>query len=682
MRNSIIAFALTLVSIPAFAVDFYVSPSGTPQGTGVKEAPFATVEQARDAIRTLKKAGPLPAEGVTVWLGGGDYFRDASVVFEAEDSGAEAAPIVYRGVAGETARFLGGRVLTADLFAAVTDPAVLERMDEQARTNARVVDLKALGITDLGEVPDNFENAPVLPEIIFNDHRLTLARWPNEGWAEIAKIVESGPAPWRKHESEALGAFEYGEDRPLRWLKAPEVWLHGYWCFDWSAESIKVKSIDTEKKLITLAKQHHYGIGHGNEGARRYYALNLLEEVDSPGEYFIDRHNGLLYVWPPADLATSRVVITMLKDPVFALNKVSNVTLQGFAVETTAGTGIIVTGGENVTIESCRVRNTGQGGINVREGLRHRVVACDIFDTGTEGLSVTGGDRKTLASSEHEVLNNHIYRVSQRQRTHAYNIHVVGVGVHIAHNELHEAPHQAIGLGGNDHLIEYNNIYSTGLETDDSGAFYMGRNPSERGNVIRYNYWHEIGSTRALGSAAVYFDDGTGGQTVFGNVFYKTSAGQFGAVFLHGGHDNVVDNNIFVDCTRAVGHAPWGDDGWNEWLTGDLWKERLYKEVDISSAIYLDAYPQLRDYMNSAKTPRVNYASRNVVIKCGALSSGNWDISDTLMLNFDPGFIDMANKNFALKHDSMVYRKIPGFEPIPFDRMGLIGNEARAAIPK
>jgi hypothetical protein len=71
------------------------------------------------------------------------------------------------------------------------------------------------------------------------------------------------------------------------------------------------------------------------------------------------------------------------------------------------------------------------------------------------------------------------------------------------------------------------------METDDCGSFYMGRNPSERGSMLRYNFWHHIGSTRAHGSCAVYFDDGAGGQTVFGNVFYRAAGGSFGAVFSH-----------------------------------------------------------------------------------------------------------------------------------------------------
>ena len=125
-------------------------------------------------------------------------------------------------------------------------------------------------------------------------------------------------------------------------------------------------------------------------------------------------------------------------------------------------------------------------------------------------------------------------------------VNVRGVGNRVAHNLLHDAPHTAIFFSGNDHVIELNEIHSVCHESNDAGAIYNGRDFTQRGTIIRHNYWHEIGSAMTHGSCAIYFDDGDGGQTVHGNVFYKASGGRFGAVFNHGGHDNRVTNNIFI----------------------------------------------------------------------------------------------------------------------------------------
>lgn len=256
-----------------------------------------------------------------------------------------------------------------------------------------------------------------------------------------------------------------------------------------------------------------------------------------------------------------------------------------------------------------------------------------------------------------------------------------GVGVRVAHNWIHDAPHQGITIGGNDHLIEYNEVYNIGMDSDDCGAFYMGRNPSERGTVLRYNFWHDVGSKMAHGSSAIYFDDGAGGQRVYGNVFLRAAGGNHGAVFSHGGHDNWVENNIFIECKRAMGASPWPDTTWQQWLGESLWQERLLKEVDITKPPYTDRYPALAGFMESWKVPRLNHSARNVIVKCESSIDGNWDVRDNLILRWDPGFVDAANGNYALREDSIVFKTVPGFEPIPFDQIGLQLDGYRAAIP-
>jgi hypothetical protein len=645
--------------MPALALDIHVSPA---DGS-------AALANARDAVRAAKQAGSLDGPA-TVWLHGGIYAMPETFTLTPEDSGAPGFPVSYRAAPNESPRLVGGRLIPAAAFlpVAATEP----RIAQEARDRIRCADLKALGISEYGALPDRFEGPPPLPELFYNGERMTLARWPNEDWAHVAAVVESGPAPWRNHASDALPVFEYECDRPLRWKTAPALWLEGYWCFDWSSDTIRVGAIDTDQRRITLAAPHHYGLGSGNPGPRRYYAVNLLEELDAAGEYYLDRDAGRLYFFPPSGDSAAEIVLSTLDKPILALDAASNVVIEGIAFEACMGDAVRVKGGSDVRIEGCVVRNTGQGGIGIDGGDRHTITRCDVHDTGGFGISLAGGDRKTLTPCGHAATGNHIYRVSRRQRTHAYHAHLSGVGVTLAHNLIHDGPHQAIGLWGNDHVIEFNEIHHTGMETDDCGAFYMGRNPSERGSIIRYNFWHDIGSALSHGSCAIYFDDGDGGQTVFGNVFYKAAGGNFGAVFIHGGHDNVVDNNIFIECKRALGHAPWDDQRWKNYVAAELWQERLLKEVDITKPPYTDRYPDLKDFMTPeiCSRPRVNYATRNLFIDCPSFYNGNWAIQDCLATNEDPGFVNAAEANFQILPDSPVFDRIPGFKNIPFNDIG------------
>ncbi len=670
------AICLAFDPIMGSAFELHVAVTGDDTNPGTEEAPLASLTAARDALRRVD-FDRAPGESVTVWVHDGVYPVNESFVLGKEDSGTAEGMVHYRAKNHGKVRFSGGRAIPADAFTAVTEQETIDRLPEVARNSVHRVDLTALGIEDLGVYPDSFRDAQPLPELFFNGERMTLAQWPNEGWAEIDKIIESGPAPWRKHESDALGVFSYKEDRPSKWADAKEIWLEGYWCFDWAAETIRVQSVDPENRQITLTKQHVYGLGSGNPAARRYRAVNLLEELDAAGEYFIDREEKALYFWPPASLSEAEIVLTLLRDPLIDVQEASHVQFTGLVLEDCAGMAAKVTGGSHVTIAGCEIRNAGQLGLSIEGGSDHTVQSCDIHHTGTGGVHVTGGDRKTLTPSGHRIDNNHIYRVSERMRTAAYNIRVRGVGVKMTHNHIHDAPHQAIGLSGNDHLFEFNDVHHVGMASDDCGAFYMGRNPSDRGTVLRHNYWHEIGSDMAHGSCAIYFDDGDGGQTVEGNVFYRASGGKFGAVFNHGGYGNWVENNIFIECDQAMGSAPWNEKRWREFLDNPIYKKLFLEDVDITRPPFTERYPELVGFLKEGGL-RLNHAAKNVGVRCKNFVEGNWTTGQSLVTEDDPGFVDFKNQDFTLREDSEVFQLIPGFEPIPFGEIGLYEDEYRS----
>jgi hypothetical protein len=529
-----------------------------------------------------------------------------------------------------------------------------------------------------------------VPELFFNDQRMTLARWPNVGWATVAKIVDSGTTHLSADQPRRPGTFEYSGDRPARWNVEAGIWLLGYWCYDWYEEAIKVKAVDRDKRQITLAQPAVYGIKQGNPSPRRYRALNLLEELDQPGEYYVDRAARRLYFWPPAAMTGARIVLSTLNAPLVSLQDASYVTLRGFILEASLGDGLAVTGGRGNRIEACVVRNTRQVGIRVSGGASHRVEGCDIHDTGTGGLVLEGGDRKTLTPAGHEAVNNHIWRFSQHQLCYASGITLGGVGNRAAHNLLHDAPHMAVGIGGNDHVFEYNVVHDVCSASDDAGALYKGRNPSCRGNVIRYNLWRDIGSPMGHGTAAVYFDDGDGGDTVFGNIFVRCGypgKGSFGTVFSHGGHDNTAENNIFVECKRALGSAPWGDQRWKETIDGGhgcYWQKLLRQDVDITQPPYTTRYPALVGFMDPQPgQKRVNRAKNNVLVRCGQASSGNWEFKpeETWITDDDPGFVNASQGDYRLRPEAEVFKRLPGFQPIPFDRIGVHQNPLRATWP-
>ncbi len=158
---------------------FFVAPEGNDAADGSVTRPFATLSRARDAIRELKKKGPLPAGGVAVNVRAGGYALTRSFELSAEDSGAAAAPVVYRAWPGETPRLHGARLLGATDFKPVTDPKEAERLDASARGQVVKLDLAALKITNAGPFPKVFSDHGGLFELFVNGDRMPLSRWPN-----------------------------------------------------------------------------------------------------------------------------------------------------------------------------------------------------------------------------------------------------------------------------------------------------------------------------------------------------------------------------------------------------------------------------------------------------------------------------------------------------------------------
>ncbi len=684
-----------LAGYGAERVVLHVRPDGDDGGPGSLARPFATLGRARDALRAAREGGPLTG-GAEIVLHAGRYASDVAVAFVAQDSGLEGAPVVITAAPGAKAVLSGAREIPAAAFQPLAEEAVRQRLEPAARDGVRVADCDALGLPRPPKLADNFRLPFAVPELFFDGRRMPLARWPNSGWATIATIVDKGtmrndgsvsdaadPKKPRPTENRG-GVFVYEGDRPARWPVGQGVWLHGFWCFDWYDDALRVASIDPAKREIALAVGHQYGVRQGNPSPRRWRAVHLLEELDEPGEYVIDRESGRLYFWPPGPLAGARVALAVRDGPLVTLQGVTNLTLRGLVFEESQGDAIQIRDCRDVRLEHAVLRNIRRRAVFVEGGSGVCVTACDIHDTGTGGVYLGGGDRRALTPAGHVVEDTRIRNFAVHQLTYASAVHLAGVGNVARHNVLSEAPHQAVSVSGNDHLFEYNVVSNVCVASDDAAAFYKGRNPSCCGNVIRFNLWRDIGSPRGHGNAAVYFDDGDCGEVVFGNIFYRCGdpgKGSFGTVFSHGGHGNLAENNIFVECKRALGSAPWNDKRWADFIRAPLWQERLLKEVDITRPPFTERYPHLVGFMEPQPgAPRDNLSRRNLFVRCGEVKSNRWVTNETDAVTADdPGFVDLAGGDFRLRPDAAVYRLVPGFRTIPVERFG---PRARPGVPE
>lgn len=668
--------AAVLAAIGTFTrADVYVSTAGDDSHSGAKDQPVRTLRQARELVRRQIKQAGSSRVPITVWIAGGTYHVERSFELSGEDSGVKDATVSYRAEPGAEVRLSGGRQIPAEVFKPVQDAAVVNRLDGAARGHVLQADLKALGIADFGGiVPDGKRG-----ELFFNDQPLMLARWPNRGFVKIVEVTGGQPVDVRGTVGDRIGKFSYEGDRPGRWVGEKDVWLHGYWFWDWAEQHQKVESIDAKTRTITLAQPyHHYGYRKGQQ----YYAVNLLAELDLPGEWYLDRRAGLLYVWPPSPMEKARVVFSTLESPVVQFNGVSHVTLRDLTVEAARGDGIRIEGGEDNLIAGCTVRNVGASAVVVHGGKRNGVVACDVYQVNA-GIRLSGGDRRTLTPAGHYATNNHIHHFSRLQRTYMPAIELQGVGNRADHNLVHDSPHWAVSFNGNENVMELNELYDVCQETGDVGVFYTGRDWTVRGNVIRHNFIHHVSGPGMCGAQGVYLDDNASGTIVFGNVIYKTMR----AMLIGGGRDNRIENNLMLDCNESVCFdnrgLNWAKD---HIVAGGTMPQRL-AEVPYRQPPWSQRYPQLLNVLqDDPGSPKGNVIRLNVVWRCKPMALAKevvqfGTIADNLTTDEDLGFQDARKMDFRLRDDSAVFKKLSKFQKIPFEKIGLYVDEYRKSLP-
>jgi len=713
-----VAVGAAFLSVAHAATEVYVAPDAKPDGDGSKSKPFATLEEAQQKIRTLK--ADKPSGQYAVVLRDGIYRLTSSFDLKAEDSGTEANPIVYRAENPGKAKLYGGIVLPARSFAPCRDEAVLKRLSPEVRGKVLVCDLAPFISAPLPEYPKSFKGKPPSPFLYAGGEPQTLARWPNGGeWASFTNVLDKGLAEADSEDParrvKRPGVFVFDGDRAKAWDIGRGVWLKGYWTHDWSDETIQIANYDAEQKAITLAAPHGYGIGAGTWGSkeRRFYALNVLEELDEPGEWYLDRTAKRLYFYPDKDALRGEIVLATLDAPMVMMSNVKDVIFCGLHFGYTHGGGIAGRKIERVTVEGCALYNIGQDAIGLNEATGCRVQSCDIHNIGTTGVFVSGGDRKQLIKANNVLENNHVRRFGQFSRTYAGAFNIQGIGTTVRRNLMHDGPHLAILYGGNEHTFEFNEIHSVLKETGDAGAFYSGRDWTSQGNVIRHNYFHDLGGEgqgQSRHIMAIYLDDCDSGDTLHGNIFQRCGY----AIFIGGGRDNTVTANLIIDSLVGI-HFDARGMKWKQWNTGtDGWNlEAKAEAMDYKNPPWSVAYPRLAKTMeNSPQEPLGNLFRNNLIIDAqlkpldfdGEVrklfprldSEGNIAVDTTgtnklAQIDFDPkGFVNiiateptnlgLPDRNrgiLAFKRSKWFQQTMPALNEIPAEKIGLYTDAFR-----
>lgn len=679
---------------------YYVSPKGNDRADGTLTRPFKTPQRAID------RAEEHGSDTVEILFRGGVYQLASSLRIKHEN-------LVLRPYRSEKVSFTGGVLLGKDQAKPIKDPSVRKLLQEEVKDKAREIDVRALGMTLAGITPKGFGRAalPSWSELFVNGKPQHVARWPNDSTVLIGKIRCTGDIPRNKTFGIGNPEFEYLEERPSTWKSTEDIWIAGYFAHGYADDLIPVKSINPQEKTVTAAIPTMYGFMTG-ASFRRWYALNLVEEMDEPGEYVIDKKRGKLYFLPEEE-KIDQLAVSVMEEPMFYVESSKNVLIQGFTFEYSRGMGVYMETSEEVRVDSCTFRNLGYvavsigrgdlpdgdihkaehdsdqkykngvGGVigslsnrlyddilfNRSAGRNNGVSNSVIYQVGSGGINLGGGDRRTLTPAGNYVENCKIYDFNRIEKSYRPGISIDGVGNHLSKCEIFDAPSMAVLIHGNNHRIEYCDIHHVCKEVDDQGALYYGRDPSERGIQVRYCYFHHLDSRHRV--SATYHDDGACGMEVYGCVFYR--AGTL-PVLIGGGHDNMYQNNIFADMPVAI-HIDNRMQNWSKSTMekGGIFDQRL-TEVKYNEPPYSQTYPLLADYWKGDPSfPRNNVITGNLFYKIKNLLYGSLDYAEwhnNYMAQKNPGFKNEENILEGFIENAPVFDRIAHFQPIPFDKIG------------
>ena len=716
------------VRLPAHtsARTFHVSPSGS-DATGVAGtavAPFASLERARDAIRAL--TAEQRAGGVTVYLHGGVHRRSTTFVLSAQDSGTESAPIVYAALPGATPILTSTREIPAAQWSPLAT-------SEHARIApgvdvSRIWETSVAGNARAAAFPAVFNEWVIfnalrstfnggLLEVFANGERQRLSRYPNvdlvddtatptlamngvaTGTASDGTGYLNGAGTYTLGDGSTAtvgGAFHYADvdaERVARWqtaLTRGGLWLAGYWRVPWQLNGIRVSLIDPVKKVIgfvpnaTNAANPIVSNGIGDKytrpaGSKKepWWVVNLLEELDQPGEWCIDFSRQRLYFLMPraGAPADGEIELSDVGTPLIQLNGASDVRLSGLTFRRHLGINVqILTGARNLVV-GCTFLQAGNLAVDIRDGTGHGVLSSDFEKLGAGGVMLRGGaTTPELTPANHFAINNRfrsfgeVVRVYQAAIDIGYggplgNWGLPTVGMRAAHNDIRTSPHAGILWNGHRHVIEYNEISDFTRISNDLGAIYrFGPNADFR-TVIRYNHLFDS----PLGEG-VYNDFDHVRTPVYGNTI-----------------------NLKTPTTASRGYGVWTNTNTATGgaVAGLSTALQVYNNISVNarSGYSLHSATGGRIENNISYRPRVAgflwyRISTNATTLTQSVATSNattLQSGPNLAYATDPGFVDYANDDLRLRPDAAVYRDLPNFEPIPLELAGLRADEVRTA---
>ena len=560
----------------------YVSSCGNDENDGSENWPLKSISKAKDKAETIQGR-------VEVRISGGEYrFSDTLILSEKSEN------IRFVGYGDDKVVFSGVEEITD--FDDVTDEKILKLLPLSTKNKIKCVDMSEYG--DLGQMPIMGNTTNVKIEPYADGKPMNIAKFPDDGYLKVGTVKYSSVNEYP--------VFTYSDDRLDLLTDVENIWAYGGFGHYWACYSLDLSEIDIENRELKFNTKFPYMSKKGQE----YILYNVIEDLDSEGEYYIDRENKKMYFYPYAGM--KKLQLSVLAKPIITIDSTSRIEFENIEFAYSSDKAINIKNSLEIMVKNCKFYNLGKNAVSISGGNDITIYGCDITKTGVNGISINSGDRKTLTHANVVVDSCDIYDNARRANSSTSCISLYGCGNTVKNCKLYNMPHFAIAAQGNEHTIIDNEIYNVCNKNYDCGAIYFHGDWGYCGTVIENNYFHHIygrnGKTGTRGARCVYFDNLVSGNVVRKNIFAYVEEG----VFVHGGRNNEKTDNLFFDCTKtATLEAISGIEEFSQ--SADMIAKLT--AVPLMSGVWYARYPYLSQIYSEYKKgdETYKYAKDNVI---------------------------------------------------------------------
>ena len=703
----------------------FVSAVGDDSGDGSEEEPLRTLEKAIDVANEMREDSDKLIE---ILLREGTY--SVTNTIKIINSQKDDTLLKISAYQDEKVTINAGVDIPLSAMSIADSDFTNAIIDKPNAGSVLQYNLKDAQIEDLGEISLRghliSDEKEAQAELSLNGEVQKLAGWPNGEYTGLIKPTDSNEYGKRTKSGIANGcSFQVNYDRPSQWSKPEQAWLSGTIGPNYEFDYYPVSRFDSEEKRVYLSRgalEKYY--------TEPYYRFeNVPEELDEPGEYYIDRQSGMLYFYPPEDAPKDSVLTITMSTPtldvsgkapnsMFRIENSKNIVFENLIFKGGRGSAITAKNNSNIQFINCEINSFGENGIRFDASTDIKISDCKIHDVGQDGiLFVSCGNYKTLSPSNIVVSNNDIYNFARLERSYKTGIDFGYrcVGATAANNHIHNGPHAGMIFYGVNNDIYGNEFDNLVTEFSDMDALYCNNSnyPWERGNKIHNNYFHDIGKSSMNGRhqinvRAIRTDNRGCGLNIYENLFYNIGDGGngngnngIGAITAEGTRNRIF-NNLFVDCNEAYFNTlqykeiETADDGtlYPDTIINSSGVEvantingakvaDLKKQMENYLPVYGKQFPELYNYFyehpNMSKT---NEFKNNMIINI-AIPLSNFNgtqneegfrgsqmltaASGNYVSTSDPGFVSYDNGNLELSSSAtLLVEGLPKFEMSSF----------------